>query len=112
MIVRTPGFSFRRCTMPFAGVAGAALLVATSAAGAASDPRYGVAAELRAVGSSSGGGYRLQARLAGRPGASGALENGPFSNGSFSRVAKIARSPLGCAEDRIFADGFDAPFAE
>ena len=50
---------------------------------------------------SSGGGLEMKSRIAATPSAL------PQSAGNFVLTARLAASPLGCAGDTIFEDGFD-----
>jgi hypothetical protein len=89
-----------------------AAMLAIAPAGAANSPqhRYTVSGSLTrsdvasATTSDSGAALQLKSTLS-RP----ARGNDVQSGGSFVMMAKIVASPLGCASDTIFVDGFEGP---
>lgn len=88
-------------------VAVAALLAAgTSVAAGAPQHRYSIAASLTPVSVATahdGGTIEMKSTLS-RPPPSNAVQSG----GRFVIIAKIVASPMGCASDTIFVDGFES----
>ena len=79
--------------------------IAASDASAGNSHRYAIRGSLEATPTehvAAGSWLRLEGRLS-APARSGGLHDG----GNFALLATLAASPLGCASDLIFADGFD-----
>jgi hypothetical protein len=79
--------------------------IASTDASASHPHRYAIRGSLEAIPSehtAAGSWLRLDGRLS-APARSPGLHEG----GNFAVLATLAASPLGCASDLIFADGFD-----
>ncbi len=92
---------------PPAALLATMLAIAPASAANAPHHRYSISGSLTPSGvstASTNGGVQLKSTLS-RP----ATGNDVQTGGSFVVMAKIVASPMGCASDTIFVDGFDGP---
>jgi hypothetical protein len=79
-------------------------IAATPAPGGAESPRYTLRGSFEASARSQGSAASMQLSARLSPPARGA---GLQAGGDFVVVASVAASPLGCADDTIFVNGFE-----